>query len=303
MPAPDRRTAWRWLPSAAAVAFIGTDRAWGPGRGKLAESLALTLVAQTRACRVALLGVRAEPVHDRRSRLLARSLAERADLVVLADDRSAQALVDAGSPAPLRVGADPVWAGLGGPLPPTDRRDVVVAAVRSTDAAGALVEPLRTLASFGLSLALQPWERHMGDATRHCAVLGEALGPATEVLAPLHDIEDARRRFAGARLVVAGSPHALMAAAAADTPFVAAGGTGAARIADALGQLASRNGDLPHALVAALEAAPPDPASVAAEIEAAEEGFRLLRLLLSDGEEGAEALNGGTRFAPEAWSA
>jgi hypothetical protein len=301
MPAPDRRTAWRCLGSAAAVAFIGTDGAWGPGRGRLAESLALTIVAQTRACRVALLGVRAEPVHDRRSRLLARSLAERADLVVLADDRSAQALVDAGSPAPLRVGADPIWAGLAKPLPPTERGDVVVAAVRPADAAGALVEPLRVLASFGLSVALQPWERHAGDATRRCAMLGEALGAATEVLGPLHDVDDARRRFAAARLVIAGSPHALMAAAAAETPFVAAGGAGAARIAEALGQLASRNGDLPRALVAALEAVPPNPASVATEIEAAEEGFRLLRVLLSDGEEGAEALNGGTRFAPEAW--
>jgi polysaccharide pyruvyl transferase WcaK-like protein len=303
MPAPDRRTAWRWLRSADAVAFVGTDGASGPSRGRLAESLALTLVAQTRACRIALLGVRAEPAQDRRSRRLARSLAERADLLVLADDRSAQALVDAGSPAPLRVGADPIWAGMGEPLAPTDRRDVVVAVVRPTDATSVLVEPLRTLASFGLSVALQPWERHAGDATRRCAVLGEGLGPTTEVLAPLHDIEDARRRFAGARLVVAGSPHALMAAAAAETPFLAAGGGGAARIAEALGQLASRNGDLPHALVAALEAAPPNPASVASEIEAAEEGFRLLRLLLSDGEEGAEALNGGTRFAPEGWSA
>lgn len=302
MPAPDRRTAWRWLPGAAAVAFVGSDRAWGAGRGRLAESLALTLVAQARACRVALLGVRAEPVHDRRSRLLARSLAERADLVVLADDRSARALVDAGSPAPLRVGADPIWAGLAEPLPPTARRDVVVAAVRSTDDARKLVEPLRTLASFGLTVVLQPWERHTGHATQRCAMLVEGLGPTAEVLEPLQDLEDARRRFASARLVVAGSSHALMAAAAAATPFVAAGGAGAARIAETLGQLASRNGDLPHALVAALEAAPPSPASVAIEIEAAQEGFRLLRVLLSDGDEGVEALNGGTRLAPEGWN-
>jgi hypothetical protein len=302
MPAPDRRTAWRRLRAAAAVAFVGTERACGPGPGRLADSLALTLAAQTRACRVALLGIRAEPVHDRRSRRLVRSLAERADLLVLADDGSARALVDAGSPPPLRVGADPVWAGLAEPLPPAERRDVVVAAVGAADDVGTLVEPLRTLASFGLAVVLQPWERHTGEATRRCATLGERLGPAAELLEPLEDLQAARRRFAAARLVVARSPHALMAAAAAATPFVAAGGDGATRIAEALGQLASRNGDLPRALLAALETAPPSRASVASEVEAAEEGFGLLRLLLSDGEEGAEALRGGTRLAPEVWS-
>jgi hypothetical protein len=301
MPAPDRRTAWRWLASAAAVAFLGTERAYGPGR--LAESLALTLVAQTRACRVALLGVRTEPVHDRPSRRVARSLAQRVDLLVLADDGSARALVAAGSPAPLRVGADPIWAGLAGPLPPTERRDVVVAAVRAADDVRELVEPVRKLASFGLAVALQPWERHAADATQCCAMLAELLGPTAEVLAPLEDLEDARRRFAAARLVVAGAPHALIAAAAAATPFVAADGPGAARIAAALGQLASHNGDLPHALVTALEAAPPSPESVATEVEAAEEEFRLLRVLLSEGEEGAEALRGGTRLTPEGWDA
>lgn len=299
MPASDRRTAWRWLGSAAAVAFVGTDPAYGPRR--LAESLALTLLAQTRACRVALLGVRAEPGRDRPSRRLARSLAQRVDLLVLADDGSARAFVDAGSPAPLRVGADPIWAGLAEPLPPTERRDIVVAAVRATDDAGELLEPLQQIASFGLPVVLQPWERYTGDATRSCARLADLLGPATDVLAPLQDVEDARRRFAAARLVVAGAPHALIAAATAETPFVAADGPGAARIAGALGQRASHNGDLPHALVAALEAAPPSRESVATEVEAAEEGFRLLRVLLSEGEEGAEALRGGTRLTPEGW--
>ena len=95
----------------------------------------------------------------------------------------------------------------------------------------------------------------------------------------------------------------LAAVPLGSTPFVAAGGTGTVRIAEALAQRAARDGDLPNALVAALGAAPPDPAAVGAEIEAAEEGFRLLRLILSDGEEGAEALRGETRLAPEAWNA
>ena len=303
MPAHDRGTAWRWLRSAAAVAFVGGDQACGPGWVRPAESLALTLVAQTRACRVALLGVRAEPVHDRWSRRLVRTLAGRVDLLVLADDGSARAVAAAGSPSPLRVGADPAWAAFVEPLPSIERLDIVVAAVGAGDDSSELAEPLQKLASFGLRVVLQPWERQPGDATRRCAELGEQIGRSTEVLGPLPNLEAARRRFAAARLVVAGSRYALISAAAAATPFVAAGGAGTVRIAEALAQRAARDGDLPNALVAALGAAPPHPAAVAAEIEAAEEGFRLLRLILSDGEEGAEALRGETRLAPEAWNA
>jgi polysaccharide pyruvyl transferase WcaK-like protein len=291
---------WRRLRSAAAVAFLGSDGVCGPTTGRLAETLALTLTSRSR--RVALLGVRAAPSRDRLSRLLVRALVLRADLLVLADEASAQALVAAGAPAPLRVGTDPAWAAVAGPSPSVERRDVVMVAVEPRDQQAELLGPLRELATAGLQIALQPWERTPSEATRQAHTLAEALGRGAELLGPVADLDAARRRFAAARLVVASPTRALIAAAAAETPFVATSGMYGRRIAKGLAQLAATDGDLPRALAAGIDAEPPSPEAVRTEIAAAEASFRLLRLLLSEGAEGADEVGIGTRLAPESWT-
>jgi polysaccharide pyruvyl transferase WcaK-like protein len=251
---------------------------------------------------VALLGVRAAPSRGRLSRVLVRALVMRADLLVLADEASAQALVAAGVPAPLRVGTDPAWAAVAGPSPFVERRDVVMVAVGPRDQQAELADPLRELAAAGLQIALQPWERTPSEATRQAHALAEELGCGAELLDPVADLDAARRRFAGARLVVASSPRALIAAAAAETPFVATSATHERRRARGLAQRAATDRDLPRALAAGIAAEPPSPEAVRTEIAAAEESFRLLRLLLSEGAEGTDEVGTRTRLVPERWS-
>lgn len=301
--AADARSAWRGLRSAAALAFLGGEGPPGPGTARLRCALALALTAEAAGRRLALLGLEATPGGARLERTLLRALAARADLLVLADEDSAQALVEAGLPAPLRVGGDPAWAALARPGPAHDRLD---AAVVVTDPRGyehEIVEPLRRLAATGLAVVVQPWERAVGDATRHADALVAEIGPAAAVLDPVDDLEAARRRFASARLAVIGPQRALIAAAAAFTPVVATGGQAARRLAGTFARIAAFDGDLSRTLLQALDAAPPSRRLVEAEIDAADESFRLLRLLLSEGDDGADEIGRGTRLAPGAWRA
>jgi polysaccharide pyruvyl transferase WcaK-like protein len=92
-----------------AVAFVGGQ----PFAGRTAStSLALSLVARARRVRLALVGVGIGHGLDRFRLGVARQMTRGADLLVLRDEESARILVEAGLPAPLRVGSDPAWAAL-----------------------------------------------------------------------------------------------------------------------------------------------------------------------------------------------
>ena len=136
----------------------------------------------------------------------------------------------------------------------------------------------------------------------------ERLGGAAELLLPPADLHEARATFAGARLVVGLRFHALVAAAAAGAPFLAyAHEPKLAAIARRLGQPAviaqrvgrrrrrgdRRRGELPVA---------PSGSAVRAELARAEEGMRLLRLLLSEGRSDEADVIGALPLKPAEWA-
>jgi polysaccharide pyruvyl transferase CsaB len=256
----------------------------------------LSLAARATAKPVLLVGVSAAMLPDARARRLARHLVRRAALLVLRDDHSARILAEAGAPTPFRVGADPTWAMLAeAPTGVVPVEDVVVVTVSryaaARDRAGALADGLRRLRAEGLRICLQPWQvdESLPDDLTLTHTVARAVGGPVELLDPPADLHDAVRQAASARLVVGMRFHSLVAAAAAGTRAVAFDHE------PKLGALAQRFGQLtldPYddvewadRMVDALARPGPDPAVVAEQVALADEGFRLLRLVLGGGGE------------------
>lgn len=319
----ERAAVARRVAKADAVVFAGGTifKLLKPQTGRspldlLSRALALAVAAKALGKPLALVGVGAAPLPSRRARLLARRLVHQADLLVLRDEESAAVLAETGAPAPFRVGADPVWTLLDAPGPePEPAAPVVVALSHEAGderlgerLSAALVPVLAT----GLEVVLQPWQ--LGRVGRRDDLdlaheLHQRLGGAVALEVPPRDITHARDRFRSARLVVGLRFHALVAAGAAGTPFFAyAHEPKLGALARRLRQPALGPETDPEALGAAIIAAartavPPSGAAVRHEIAAAEEGFRLLRLLLGGGRpEDAEGL-GALPLQPVEWTA
>jgi len=135
------------------------------------------------------------------------------------------------------------------------------------------------------------------------------LGSTARIDVPPADLGEARASMAEAGLVVAQRFHALVAAAAAGVPAIAYAPepklTGLAR---RLGQPALVPGDDPARLGAQIVAAaaagrPARPAAVRAQVAAAEEGFRLLRLVLAGGRTDEADAIGSLPLRPAEWDA
>jgi polysaccharide pyruvyl transferase WcaK-like protein len=292
----------------------------------LRNGLALAYAAKALGKPLALVGVGAAPIASRSGQVLARRLVAQADLLVLRDEESADLLAQLGAPAPFRVGADPAWTLLDGP-PSGDlvRRGPVVVALSSEAAqhdrngddglADDLAAALVPVLAASHPVALQPW-RIGGAPGSDDLDLGRAvnarLGGSARLLMPPADLEEARALFVGARLVVGLRLHALVAAAVAGAPFVAvAHEPKLAAIARRLGQstVLPKSGasldprELAAAILAAIDAdAPPRPSAVQAEVTRAEQGFRLLRLLLSGGRSDDAETIGALPLRPAEWA-
>ena len=225
-------------------------------------------------------------------------LADQADLLVLRDEESADLLADAGAPSPFRVGADPAWTLL------TSRR------ARAPPTGGAVVVALSHEAG-GRRPGRRP-ARRAGARARRAGHRGRAPAVAARRARHPDDLDSpravarrasatprarARRRdLAEARATLRRRPrsssalrfHAPVAAAAAGVPFVAYAHEP---------KLAARRGGSPAGGPARRDAdgarrrrrSPPRSTgragrrAVRAELARAEEGFRLLRLLLNGG--------------------
>jgi len=296
----------------------------------LARAAAMAVAAKAMRRPLALVGVGAGDLDGRAARQLARVIVHAADLLILRDDESAARLAAAGAPAPVRVGADPSWTlDLPGPHRGGRPDGPVVLALSHLagggDLADRLAAALAPLAGAGVPLALQPWDRGGADAAlaHAVAVRLEAgadrasragagrLDPARRlesvvVLPPPADLAAACAGFEDARLVVGLRFHALVAAAAVGTPFVAfVHEPKLAAAARRLGQprvsAEAPPAALTAAVVAALGAPAAAPEAVRRERERAEAGFRLLRVLLAGGRtEEADALD-GLALRPEEW--
>jgi polysaccharide pyruvyl transferase WcaK-like protein len=269
------------------------------------------LAGVTRALRkpLALVGVGAGALRRPSARVLARAIVRAADLLILRDDESAAALAAIGAATPMRVGADAAWTLLpdpparGGPRP----GPVVVALSHLAGGRGLgewLAAGLRPLVDAGVPVRLDPWQPP-GDASLAAAVAAR-LGERAELAPPPADLGAARAAMTGARQVVALRFHALVAAASAGTPALAvAHEAKLAGLARRLGQPAVDPGASPAALSAAVRAAldsmPPAPAAIRRERTLAEDGFRLMRVLLARGRSDEAAQVDGLALRPEEW--
>lgn len=259
---------------------------------------------------VLLIGVGVGALASRRTQALSRRLVRFTDLLVLRDEESAAVLTGIGAPAPFRVGADPAWTLLDEPPAGAHARAPIAIVALShlaggAQLGGALVERLATLLDTGFEVRLQPWQ-HSGDRALARGIADE-LGGVT-VLEPPADLADARQTFARASLVVGLRFHALVAAAAAGTPFVAIDhelklGALGRRFSQPVVALTEPPDALAAAAATALGGMPPGVAAVRGQIALAEEGFRLMRLVLQGGTgSDADELT-GLPLEPAPWEA
>jgi polysaccharide pyruvyl transferase WcaK-like protein len=269
------------------------------------------LAAVTRALRkpLALVGVGAAPLHGASARGLARAIVRAADLLILRDEESAAHLADIGAPTPIRVGADAAWTLL--PLPGEPRgqtpSEVVVALSHLAgrrDLGEQLAAGLRPIVDAGIPVRLDPWQVD-GDAEL-AADVAARLGGDALIGAPPTDLRAAREDMTGARLVIAQRFHALVAAASAGVPVLAvAHEPKLSGLARRLGQPTVAADAVPQSLAAAvlgaLDAAPAPATTVQRERAAAEDGFRLLRVLLARGRSEEAADVEGLALRPEEW--
>ncbi len=296
-------------------------------RSLLTRSLALVTSARTLGRRVAAVGVGVGQLPDPVSRWLARELVRRIDLLVLRDEESAHLLRNCGAPTPFRVGSDPAWTLLNPPLHTggrhntesrhSGRDDTILVALSHLAASGRelwslldrLADALTEQAADGLQVLLQPWQVGTSGMDDHAiASYLHARLDGSIVLPPPADLTEARASAASARLLVAMRFHALVAGAAAGAPVVAvAHEAKLAGLARRLGQPAVRTdastGELAAAMRRARSAGGTAPASVQAETAQAEEGFRLLRLLIDHERWDETDTLTGLRLEPAWWAA
>jgi polysaccharide pyruvyl transferase WcaK-like protein len=314
----------RAVARADAVVFAGGTvfKALGPACGRPPLSLlrrALAMAAGTTALGrpLAMVGVGAGALPTVPARTLARRLVHRADLLVLRDDESAVRLAEAGAPAPFRIGADPAWTLFeDAPLqtgPRAAGRDGVLV-VLSHHAGGPrlaarLAEGLAPVVAAGVPLILQPFQ--IGTRGEDDLELGRAvrarLGGVPELIVPPADLHEARDVARSVGAVVALRFHGAIAAAAAGTPFVAyAHEPKLAAVARRMRQPVV-DADAPAiaigaAALAALDGPPPAAPAIKAEVARAEEGFRLLHLVLTRGRGRPADDVSGLPLAPHPWT-
>jgi polysaccharide pyruvyl transferase WcaK-like protein len=286
--------------------------------GRLGGSLALLLAARARGRPRAIVGATVDPLRTPLARRLARGLVRWSDLLVLRDEESAGALAAAGARPPFRIGADPGWTvaapipgadGANGGDPAPDRGRVVVAL--GPPAAGGralelLAASLQRVIAAGLEVVLQPWEERVrGPADGLLArYLADRLDPAPPIRRAPLELGRISAGLDGCGLVVALRYHALIAAAAAGVPSLTLEDRPEmVSLARRLGQPVASAGASPEELADAILSGVDHPAPTGELVQdhvlAAEEGFRLLRLLTSGGESADADRVTGLRLDPE----
>jgi polysaccharide pyruvyl transferase WcaK-like protein len=268
------------------------------------------LAAVTRALRkpLALVGVGAAPLQGLAARSLARAIVRSADLLILRDEESATHLADVGAPSPFRVGSDAAWTLLPDPEPGAANGGPLVVALSHLAGDRRLAEHLAAglepVVDAGIPVRLDPWQPD-GDLELATDV-ATRLGGRAELGAVPADLPSARDDMTGARLVLAQRFHALVAAASAGVPALAVAHepklSGLARRLS----LPAVAADVPPesftgAVLGALETTPAPVEAVRAQRLAAEDGFRLLRVLLAHGRSDEVIDIEGLALRPEEW--
>jgi len=313
----ERASVVRAASAADAVVFAGGTlfKLLHPSTGRpaldlLMKAFGLAGGASALGRSVAMVGVGADALERRGASVLANALVRLAELVVVRDEVSASVLADAGVPGPFRVGADVTWTRLPIAGSQAVREDVVTVVVSHAaagpDAGDVLVDALAQLVRDGLRIEFQPWQVHPsapGDLELAHRAAG-LIGSCATVVDPPVDLLAARTLFAQRRLVVGMRYHALIAAASAGTPFVSVRGEPKmAAIAGEFDQpvVTFDSPDLGPAVLGALDLPPPRTEVVRGRVEAAEESFRLMRLVLDAGRSSDAAELVGLPLEPSSW--
>jgi polysaccharide pyruvyl transferase WcaK-like protein len=250
---------------------------------------------------VAAVGVGAGELTGWPTRFLVRSAIERSRLLVLRDEDSAQRLAAASGTGPFRVGADPSWSLL---TPPDEARSTskgpvrVVPSCLATGSQGPaemvdrLVAVVHGLVAAGVAVQLQSWQHDPEPATLDDdAIVAEVArrgGSGVEIVERPPTLPEAVDSMRGLGAVVVFRFHALVAAGAAGVPAVAVSHEAKlSALAHRLGQADVAADYQTEELVAlavhAVRSPGPGAAVVKEQIDRAEEGFRLLRVLLAGG--------------------
>ena len=252
----------------------------------LSSSLyALSAAFRAGGKRVALIGVGAEPLSGRAAHR-ARRLTTGSALTVLDSDASAQALLAAGVPAPVRVGADPAWLDLQEPpawrgagiaralVGRGDHPPMTLLASAARELGGLVVQARRGGAAAGADL----------DACHEVVQVLATQGVRAGVAAPAPTLRAQRDDLAGAGVALCGDVATTMAAAAGGVPLVTwPGDRPSAELASRLGYPVAVDDATP--LQAAHDAAGRVQAAVRHEVATAGEATDLLRLLLTEAAE------------------
>ncbi|MGH3472024.1 MAG: glycosyltransferase [Nocardioidaceae bacterium] len=260
-------------------------------RGGISVGRAVATAARSQIQRrpVAAVGLGVEAPRGLADRVGLRTLARLSDVLVVRDEPTAQAFAAAGVREPFRVGADITWGLLADvPAAPDvvcNGALVVVPESPPSDFARLIG---RAMHSWG-----QPVERHRlcpwGRSGAGARLLRAVFGLDMEVTDPPVDLAGARDLFATSRVVVTGSPAAVVAAASAGVPLVAVSREPrVVELAEMLEQpIVTPDGD-PDQLVVALQRAErqghPRPDLVRSLTQAAESELGLLALLASGGQ-------------------
>jgi hypothetical protein len=280
----------------------------------LADLYAISIATRTAGKRFVLLGVAAGPLTGRRDAYLARRLMISGALAVLDEPTSAERLIQAGVPSPVRVGAHVGWLELQRPpTGPDDRSDqdgfdrrpgeqLWTTTTRSgVDARGGAEVIVEELAAVQAALARRldpPAPGVVVQAWRGGVASGDDLEAASEVatglrlrriparvVAPALTLAEERDAMASVTLCVTGHPHAMMAAAAAGIGLIgwpnSPGTQALAEWLDVPTLPGAAEQVVDRALAGAGEVLP----RVRQQIAAAGEVLDLLRVLLSDGGE------------------
>lgn len=283
----------------------------------LSRALALAGAAKATGMPFAMVGVGVGRLTSKRAQVLARHLVRQADLLVLRDDESADALSAIGAPMPIRVGADAAWTLLdgvpdGGYHPAGPVRVALSHEAGDDDLPRRIACALVPVLATGTPVQLQPWQVGgpvAADDLDLARAVRDDLGASSEIVLPPESLVDAADGMRGCSAVLAMRFHAIPAACVAGVPVVAydhetklRGLAGRLGI-PALGPEATPTA-LGDALVAAAASGPVvRPAVLRGQIAAAEEGFRLLRLLLDGGRTFADAATiGELPLRPEEWA-
>ncbi|HEX9531088.1 MAG TPA: polysaccharide pyruvyl transferase family protein [Acidimicrobiales bacterium] len=273
-----------------------------PARDLVVRALLLAAGARAMGRPVAMMGVGVGDLGGVGTRSLARMLARQATLLLLRDERSAAALGAVGLPGPFRVGSDPAWAvfdtlpgpgpaalGDPGPAGPCERAEAVglVLNHEMDVREDALVAALTPFVADGRRVLVIPWQTGpFGRGEQDTAErLARRLGGPALATAPPADLAAATKLLGECAVVLTQRFHALHAAAAAQVAAVAFDhehkiGALAARLGQRTVAPAAAPAEVAAAAAEAMSSPPPPLPAVRAEIARAQDGFRLLRLLL-----------------------